>query len=121
LENHVTIRGGDTSWAYIYIEDAALVTIKACEAPTPVTKMFNLHSGRYYNGWELAEMLTELNPRVKITVEPGKADYNYPVVDISAASKELGFSPRYSFMDGFKEGLKESMNYFRKQNGLTML
>jgi nucleoside-diphosphate-sugar epimerase len=121
LDNPVTIRGGDTSWAYLYIEDAATVTVKACEAPTPKTKMFNLHTGIYYNGWELAEMLTEINPQAKITVEPGKVDYNYPMVDISAAQKELGFSPLFSYKEGFKEGLRYVLNYFRKQNNLPTL
>ena len=122
LENPVTIRGGDTRWAYLYIEDAASVTMKACEAPTPKTKMFNLHSGQYYDGWELAGMLKELNPRAKITVEPGSApDYNYPMVDISAAREELGFSPRYSYIEGFKNGLKYVLNYFRNQDNLLPL
>jgi UDP-glucose 4-epimerase len=114
LGNPVTIKGGDSSWAYIYVEDAASLTIKACEAHNTKTKIFNLHEGGNYTGWDLANILKEINPGLIVTVEPGKAQYNFPTVDISALKTELDFTPRYTF----KEGIKLAANYFRKQNNL---
>ncbi|HXY74957.1 MAG TPA: NAD(P)-dependent oxidoreductase [Dehalococcoidales bacterium] len=115
LEKPIVITGGDTSWDYLYIEDGSLATLKACTVPSTKTKVFNLNDGNNCNGYQLAEILKEINPKAQITVQPGKAQYDFPLVDASAVTRELGFTPRYSL----KEGLRMAINYFRKQNHLT--
>ena len=109
LGNPVTIKGGDTSWAYLYVEDAASATTKASQVPFTKDKFFDIHDGREYNGLELAEILKELNPKIKVTIESGKAQYDLPKVDCSLSYKELGFTPR-----SLKDGLTMFANYFRK-------
>jgi UDP-glucose 4-epimerase len=118
LGNTATIRGGDSNWPYMYVEDVSMTTIKASQVPLPDRKVFNLQQGGYYNGWQLAEILKELNPKAIINVEPGKdADYDLPLVTESTFQKELQFTPRYSL----KEGFRLVINYYRKQNRLPMI
>jgi len=116
LNNPITIQGGDSSQAYLYVEDSALVTLKACNVSSTKNKLFNPHVGRNYNGWELAEILEEINPQAKITVLPGKIPYDMPETDTSPCRIELGFIPQYSL----KEGIRKFANYFRKKNNLSL-
>lgn len=117
LGNTVVIPGGDSSWAYIYVEDAATLTINACEVPATKSKIFNLHEGRNYTGWDLANILREINPQAEVNVMPGRAQYDFPSVDVTGLENELNFKPHYSL----KEGIRLAINYFRKQNDLSML
>ncbi|HXY73764.1 MAG TPA: NAD(P)-dependent oxidoreductase [Dehalococcoidales bacterium] len=114
LGNPVTVAGGESRWAYIHVEDASSITIKASQVPATKTKVFDLHDGRSYNGWELAEILKEINPQVKVSVTSGKAQYDFPEVEITAAQRELDYKPR-----SLKQGLTQFANYFRKQNKLS--
>jgi len=114
--NPVIIRGGETRWAYLYVEDAATATLKACQLISPGTKIFDLHDGRDYDGMELAATLKEINPKVKVTVEPGKAQYDLPRVDVTTSLRELGVAPH-----SLKDGLRQFVNYFRKQSNMSPL
>jgi len=113
LGNPVAIAGGESKWAYIHVEDASLTTIKASQVASTKTKVFDLHDGRSYNGWELAEVLKEINPQVKVNIAGGKAQYDFPDVITTPAREELEFKPR-----SLKLGLTQFINYFRKQNNL---
>ena len=117
LGNPVTITGADTSWGYLYVEDASSVLIKAAQVKSTVTKIFNPYDGRYHSGWELAEIIRDINPKVKVTIEPGMGKYDFPSLDLSPCSKELGFTARYPL----KEGVRMFINHFRKQNNLPLL
>jgi UDP-glucose 4-epimerase len=113
-EEPATIENGDDALVYMYVEDAAALICKTCLTPKTKTKIFNMHEGGHYTGWQLASILKEINPQVKITVKPGKGVYDTPALDNTAMNQELGFTPKYSI----KEGMKLVLNDMRERINL---
>lgn len=98
---------------YIYIEDLARALVSCGSHPAARNEVFNLGSGE---GVSLAAAATEIGrltgspvlfqawPEAHSRVETG--DF---VSNISKARRLLGFSPRYSFVDGLRAALFNGM------------
>jgi UDP-glucose 4-epimerase len=119
----VTLKEPGFSINYIHVDDAADAHIKACEAPTTKTKVFNLCEGTHSNK-ELVETIRKINPEAQLTLEEGisnltmsRGDHHAPAMNTTRLHTELGWRPKYSF----EEGLRKSLNYFRQQAGMPIL
>ena len=118
LDQPITIRGGDSRWAYCHVKDVGRVIVKACKASSTKTKIFDVNDGGRYNGWQLAEVIKKVNPKAKINVEPGFHEvFDQPAVDTTPCRNELDFIPEYPL----EKGLRQVFNYYRQQNGLAPL
>jgi UDP-glucose 4-epimerase len=92
---------------FIYITDVcdALVAVAAAESPPPVV---NIGTGVPYSLSAILELLRELTGRTVSTIEGPlrKADIPESILDISLATRELGFIPRVSMRDGLARTLR---------------
>ncbi len=115
---------GDQVLHFLYADDIANVWYVACQAPKPKHCIFNI--GAYpHTVREFADYVKKLLPEVPIEVLPGKITYEKSVygtrrpyhtsnVDLTNIKKELRWEPRVTM----EEGVRETINAIRKQNGL---
>jgi len=87
----------------------------AADAPGVAGRTFNVANGRQTSLLELLAALNELlGTRIDPVFEPARVgDVRESLADISQARKWLGYEPRV----GFEEGLKGSIEYYRKLVG----
>lgn len=96
---------------YVYIDDAVEAIILALQKEkTTGCNVYNVASGQGYRIREVAELITKLCGVTRSPIyQPAKrraADY---VFDISAARKDLGYSPKTSL----REGLQREIAWFK--------
>jgi len=87
----------------IYVKDVVAAFIAAINSPT-ASGLFNITSGRYLTLREQAETIAKLfwgsDTQPVIVERPEKSNgMDAFLYDISRAKKELGWSPKYSFVD----------------------
>lgn len=100
---------GETSRDFTFVEDVVSLNIKASLAPSAV-------SGRVYNGgngdrvtlneaWELLQKIEGV--RIPANYAPSRAgDVRDSQADTTAARRDLGHDPRFSFEDGLRRTLE---------------
>ncbi len=104
---------GEQSRDFTYVEDVAELNLKAARAPNV--------SGRVYNGgnggritlnqaWTLLQKIEgiELAPNFG---PPRQGDVRDSQADVTAAVRDLGHAPRFSF----EEGMRRTLEWYRKQ------
>lgn len=103
---------------FTYVEDIVSGSLAACEKITN-TEAVNLGTGRRYTMLEVVELIFSiLNWRPKDLV----CDMSKPegvktrALDISKATKELGWKPKYDL----EQGLKETIEWFIKERPRTV-
>src|SRR5690349_8850109 len=95
---------GEQSRDFTYVEDVADLNLKAARAPNVGGRMFNGGNGcriTLNQAWELLQRLegVEIAPVYK----PSRAgDVRHSQADTTAAVRELGHAPRFSFEDGMR-------------------
>jgi len=106
---------GDTAPCWIYVEDAARVTVLASQCPNPKTRNFTI-GGDIVPLADIRDYILTLLPDAQITLNPGvyPAAFN---LDVSAAEKELGFKCEYSVF----EGVRETINLIRAKHNLALV
>jgi len=108
-----TIYGdGEQSRDFTYVEDVAELNLKAARAPNV--------SGRFYNGgngdritlnqaWSLLQKIEGVE--IPAGYGPSRAgDVRDSQADITAAVRDLGHAPRFSF----EEGMRRTLDWYRK-------
>jgi nucleoside-diphosphate-sugar epimerase len=103
---------GDSLLNWLYVEDAARVTIMASKATKPNVRAFNVSGGRC-SLKEAADYVRELLPDTDITLEPGCA-WAAPGLDTKLTQEEIGFKPQWSI----REALSEIVNTVRELHKL---
>jgi nucleoside-diphosphate-sugar epimerase len=82
---------------YIYAKDMGRAVDLAATAKTPAGMMFNIGNGFVTPFDALTATMRRLFPNVQIEIEPGEPPKSKSQpLDISAAKRELGWSPQYS-------------------------
>ncbi len=82
---------------YIYAKDMGHAIDLATTAKAPAGMMFNIGNGFVTPFDELMATMRRLFPNVQIEIEPGEPPKSKSQpLDISAAKRELGWSPQYS-------------------------
>jgi UDP-glucose 4-epimerase len=97
---------------YVYIDDAVESIVLALQGEISGCKVYNIASGQGYAIKEVAKMIVNLckgmQPLVYQPATRQKLDY---VFDISAAQRDLQYSPKISL----EEGLRHEIAWFQSQ------
>jgi UDP-glucose 4-epimerase len=107
-----TINGdGEQSRDFTYVEDVVALLLKASEAPGVSGKIFNAGNGNRYTlnqTWQLLQDIEGIDlPAHYGPPRPG--DVRDSQADISAAVRELGHAPRFTF----EQGLRLTLDWYR--------
>lgn len=107
-----TINGdGEQSRDFTYVEDVVALLLKASEAPGVSGKVFNAGNGNRYTLNETWRMLQEIAgvdlPAHHGPERPG--DVRHSQADVTAAVRELGHAPQFTF----EQGLRLTLDWYR--------
>lgn len=116
-----TINGdGEQSRDFTYVEDVVELLLKASEAAGVTGKVFNAGNGNRYTlneTWRLLQKIEGLDlPAQYGPARPG--DVRHSQADVTAAVRELGHAPKFTF----EQGLRLTLDWYRgdfarKQSG----
>jgi len=103
---------GRQSRDFTYVANVVEANLLAAEAPGVAGRVFNIANGR---STDLLTLLDVLNRLLGMNVQPQHApprpgDVRESMADITLARKMLGYEPKV----GFEEGLRLSIDYYRK-------
>ncbi|HEX6437426.1 MAG TPA: NAD(P)-dependent oxidoreductase [Candidatus Binatia bacterium] len=98
---------------YTYGKDVGLAVFLACQKDNLKQRIYNAGTGIVTGPEELAQIVRELSPNVKVTVSGAvKADRNKAIpLDLSVSKAELGYAPRFPL----KEALRDYMDELWKE------
>ncbi|HLJ62510.1 MAG TPA: NAD-dependent epimerase/dehydratase family protein [Stellaceae bacterium] len=105
--------GRDHRFHFIHAEDAARAALLAARVPTPRARRYNISGGRQLSVGELAALVQAMVPKARIRIGPGYLtnwDRQGPL-DITAAARDLGFTPRWTL----EAGITQLLNHFLSQ------
>src|SRR3954452_2634229 len=108
-----TIYGdGAQSRDFTYVEDVVVLLLKASSAPASVSgKVFNAGNGNRYTlnqTWQLLQQIEGVSLPAKYG-PPRSGDVKHSQADTTAAVKELGHAPQFSF----EQGLRLTLDWYR--------
>lgn len=91
----------------VFVKDVALATTLAATTPSPVSLVYNIAGGpeSYLTFADIMSLIKKLAPKCGTVTFLGKGRDRGPM-DISLAQRELGYQPRFSPYDGFKESIE---------------
>jgi nucleoside-diphosphate-sugar epimerase len=98
---------------YAYGKDVGMAVFLACQKENLKQRIYNAGTGVVTGPEELAQVVRELSPNIKVTVSGvGKADRNKSIpLDLSISRAELGYAPRFPL----KEALRDYMDELWKE------
>jgi nucleoside-diphosphate-sugar epimerase len=98
---------------YAYGKDVGLAVFLACQKQNLKQRIYNAGTGVVTGPEELAQVVRELSPNIKVTVSGAvKADRNKAIpLDLSISRAELGYAPRFPL----KEALRDYMDELWKE------
>lgn len=101
---------GEQTRDFVFVKDIVNANIIAAESKE--TGIFNIASGKQVSIIELAKLIIEITRKnIRIVYKKGRmGDIIHSSADISKAKKILDFNPKFTL----KEGLKETIEWFRK-------
>ena len=99
---------------YVYIEDAVEAIVLALHGKTTGCNTYNIASGRGYKIREVAELIANLGAWTQpLAYRPRTRNVVDRVFDISAAQRDLHYSPKTSL----EEGLQHEIAWFKSAKG----
>ncbi|HEX4807510.1 MAG TPA: SDR family oxidoreductase [Bryobacteraceae bacterium] len=102
---------GEQSRDFTYVEDVTGLLLKASEAPGVSGKVYNAGNGNRYSlnqTWDLLQRMEGVElPASYAPARPG--DVRHSQADTTAAVRDLGHAPRFSF----EEGLRLTLDWYR--------
>jgi nucleoside-diphosphate-sugar epimerase len=104
---------GEQSRDFTYVEDVVALLLKASLAPGVSGKLFNAGNGNRYTLNETWRLLQQMEG-VQLPAKYGPArpgDVRHSQADTTAAVRELGHSPRFTF----EEGLRLTLEWYRAE------
>jgi nucleoside-diphosphate-sugar epimerase len=108
---------GEQSRDFTYVDDVAELNLKAARAPAVAGKIYNGGNGgriTLNQAWALLQKLEGVEIPA-IYGPPRAGDVHDSQADITAAVRDLGHAPRYSF----EEGMRLTLEWYRQQAGAT--
>jgi nucleoside-diphosphate-sugar epimerase len=110
-----TIYGdGEQSRDFTYVEDVVDLNLKAARTPGVSGKLYNAGNGgriTINQAWALLQKLEGVNVPARYA-PPRAGDVRDSQADVTAAVRDLGHAPRFSF----EEGLRLTLEWYRKAN-----
>ena len=102
---------GETSRDFTFVEDVAELNLKAARAPGVTGKVYNAGNGgriTLNEAWRLVQKLAGVD--LPANYGPERAgDVRHSQADITAAVRDLGHAPRFTF----EEGMKRTLEWYR--------
>ena len=94
---------------YTYGKDVGLAVFLACQNDNLKQRIYNAGSGVVTGPEELAQVIRDLSPNVKVTVSGVvKADRNKAIpLDLTTSKTELGYAPRFSLKEALRDYMDE--------------
>jgi UDP-glucose 4-epimerase len=94
---------------YVYGKDVGLAVFLACEKENLKQRIYNAGTGVVTGPEELAQVIRELSPNVKVTVSGVvKADKNKAMpLDLSISKAELGYVPGFPLKEALRDYMDE--------------
>ena len=103
---------GETSRDFTYVEDVADLNLKAARAPGVSGKLYNAGNGgriTLNQAWDLVQKLEGVHlPPSYAAERPG--DVRDSQADTTAAVRDLGHAPRFTF----EEGMRRTLEWYRQ-------
>ena len=98
---------------YVYGKDVGLAVFLACQKEKLRQRIYNAGTGVVTGPEELAQVVRELSPNIKVTVSGAvNADRSKSMpLDLSVSKAELGYAPRFPL----KEALRDYMDELWKE------
>ena len=103
---------GEQSRDFTYVEDVVALNLKAARAPHVSGKLYNGGSGgriTINQAWALLQMIEGVEIPARYG-PPRAGDVRDSQADITAAVRDLGHAPRYSF----EEGMRCTLDWYRR-------
>ncbi len=108
---------GDNVLGWTYVDDAARAIVLACKSVKPKTKSFSVR-GNIHAVQEIVDYVKELIPDADINLLSLERSQSHLIMtckyDTNRIEEELGFYTRWTM----REGIKETVNLVRKEQGL---
>lgn len=108
---------GEQSRDFTFVEDVADLVIKASKAPVEVVSgnVYNAGNGQSFTLNQTWKMLCDMRG---LWIEPNygpprAGDVRHSLADTTAAVRDLGHAPRFSF----EEGLRRTLDWYEKSRG----
>jgi nucleoside-diphosphate-sugar epimerase len=107
---------GLTSRDFNYVENAVSANLLACQAPSAVAtgRVFNIGTGQSQTLNEVYATIADyLGFKAKPIYGPTRAgDIKHSLADITRATEELGYQPKF----GFHDGLRKTVEWYVSEN-----
>ena len=110
---------------FSYVKDTVSGFIAAAKSSSALGQVVNLGSGFEVSMGDAAKIIGEcLNTNLNILtdperVRPGKSEVERLCAETSKARQILPWEPEYASLEGFKKGISETIEWFRKENNLN--
>ena len=90
---------------YLYVRDAVSAIVAAVKAPSFSQPAYNVTGTEFQSMEWIADIVRRLFPRASITMAPGvdPLGYRREQLDISAARRDLGWTPQWSLERGISD------------------
>jgi UDP-glucuronate 4-epimerase len=97
--------GGGYGRTLLYVKDAVTAILAAIEVPRAAQAAYNITGSEFVLLDRIAEIVRGLFPAARISLSPGvdPLGYRREQLDISAAKRDLGWSPAWSVADGIAD------------------
>jgi UDP-glucose 4-epimerase len=104
---------GEQSRDFTFVDDVAELNLKAARAPNVSGKVYNGGNGgrvTLNQAWELLQKIEGIQIPANYG-PPRRGDVRDSQADTTAAVRELGHAPRFSF----EEGMRRTLEWYRNQ------
>ena len=108
---------GEQSRDFTYVEDVVDLNLKAARAPNVSGKLYNAGNGgrvTINEAWALLQKIEGVNIPARHG-PPRAGDVRDSQADVTAAVRDLGHAPRFSF----EEGMRLTLDWYRNENDLS--
>ena len=125
--NKTTIKLGniDAKRDFTYVTDTVIGFVNALENKNSIGKVINLGSNFNISIKEIVKIISEItNKEILIDKDlnrfrPKKSEVDNLLCDNSYAKKILDWKPKYQDLNGFKNGLKKTIQWFQEEKNIT--
>jgi nucleoside-diphosphate-sugar epimerase len=107
---------GEQSRDFTYVEDVAALNLKAARASNVTGRIYNGGNGSRITlnrAWELLQKIEGVQILANYG-PPRPGDVRHSQADVTAAVRDLGHTPRFSFEDG----IRRTLEWYRQDSGL---
>lgn len=95
-------QGAGRRWPYVYVDDIVTATAAALDAPAPTQYAYNIAGPDFPSMEQIAELVWSEFRNADIEIRGNPDDPVRERFDMSAAKRDLGWTPKWTIEDGVK-------------------